>query len=179
MARALERMTIEEFEAWAERRPERYELVDGVPRMMAGPAEPHGEMQTRLTVELDRRIRRPCRVLGSVGLVLDRWNERIPDLAIVCGERKGERLQEAKAVVEILSESTAEYDLGEKRLRYMQLDGLEEIWIVWPGHRQVQLWRREADGRWRGEDVTGEDAIRSAFLDEPLPLEALYGPTGL
>lgn len=179
MARALERMTVEEFEAWAERRPERYELVDGRPRMMAGPAEPHGEMQTRLAVELDRRIRPPCRVLGSVGLVLDRWNERIPDLAIVCSARKSERLREAKAVVEILSEGTAAYDLGEKRLRYMQLEGLEEIWIVWPGHRQVQLWRREPDGRWRGEDVTGADAIRSAFLEEPLPLDALYGPMGL
>ena len=178
MARALERMTVEEFEAWADRRPERYELVDGVPKMMAGPAEPHGEMQALLIVEIMLRLRPSCRVLGSVGLVLDRWNERIPDLAIVRGERTNERLREAKAVVEILSESTAEYDLGEKRLRYMQLPGLEEIWIVWPGHRQVQLWRKDEDGRWRGEDVTGEEAIPSELLVEPLPLDALYGPMG-
>lgn len=32
--RALQRMTVEECEAWAGRRPERYELVDRVPRMM-------------------------------------------------------------------------------------------------------------------------------------------------
>ena len=179
MARALERMTVEEFEAWADQRPERYELVDGVPKMMAGPAEPHGEMQALLIVEIMLRLRPSCRALGSVGLVLDRWNERIPDLAIVRGERTNDRLREAKAVVEILSESTAEYDLGEKRLRYMQLPGLEEIWIVWPGHRQVQLWRKDEDGRWRGEDVTGEEAIRSALLAEPLPLDALYGPMGL
>ncbi|MCS6780575.1 MAG: Uma2 family endonuclease [Geminicoccaceae bacterium] len=178
MARALQRMTVEEFEAWADERPERYELVDGSPRMMAGATEPHGEMQTRLTVEIDRRLKPPCRVLGSVGLVLDRHNERVPDLAIVCGERQEKRLSEARAVIEILSEGTAEYDLGEKRLRYMQLSGLEEIWIVWPGHRQVQLWRKDADGRWRGEDVTGAEAIRSALLLEPLPLEALYGPMG-
>ena len=179
MARALERMTVEEFEAWADQRPERYELVDGVPKMMAGPAEPHGEMQAALAGEIRARLKPPCRVLGSVGLVLDRWNERVPDLAIVCGERTNERLREAKAVVEILSESTAEYDLGEKRLRYMQLSGLREIWIVWPGHRQVQLWRKDEDGRWRGEDVTGEEAIRSELLVEPLPLDALYGPIGL
>ncbi len=179
MARALQRMTVEEFEAWADQRPEWYELVDGVPRMMAGAAEPHGEIQANLTVEIRARLKPPCRVLGPVGLVLDRWNERIPDLVLVCGERRTKPLTEARAVVEILSESTAEYDLGEKRLRYMQLPGLEEIWIVWPGHRQVQLWRKDAEGRWRGEDVTGAEAIRSGLLVEPLPLDAVYGPMGL
>lgn len=179
MARALERMTVEEFEAWADRRPEWYELVDGVPRMMAGASEPHGELQAALIGEIRARLKPPCRVLGPVGLVLDRWNERIPDLVVVCGARQEKRLREARLVVEILSEATAEHDLGEKRLRYMQLDGLEEIWILWPGHRQVQIWRREADGRWRGEDVTETGELRSPPLLEPLPLEALYGPLGL
>ncbi len=179
MARASPRMTVEEFEARADQRPERYELVDGVPRMMAGAAEPRGEMQANLTVEIRARLKPPCRVPGPVGLVLDRRNGRIPDLVVVCGERGTKRLTGAEAVVEILSESTAEYELAEKRLRYMQLPGLEEIWIVWPGHRQVQLWRKDAEDRWRGEDVTAAEAIRSGLLAEPLPLDAVYGPMGL
>ncbi len=179
MARALQRMTVDEFEAWAEHRPERYELVEGVPRLMAGPSEPHAELQVILASELRARMKPPCRVLGPVGLVLDRYNERVPDLVVVCGERQDKRLERAALVVEILSEGTAEYDLGEKRLRYMQLEGLQEIWFLWPRQRQVQIWRREVDGRFAVEDVIGRGALTSPLLEEPLPLDALYGPLGL
>lgn len=79
-------------------------------------------------------------------------------------------------MIEILRRGTAQYDRGEKRSRYVQLAGLEEIRIVWPGHRRVHIRREDADGGWRGEDVTGDEAIRSELLSKPLPRAALYGP---
>ena len=181
MATALQRMTVEEFEAWSDARPgEMHELVDGMPRLMAGPGEPHAELQVALGAEVRARLKPPCRSVGQVGLVLDSYNERIPDLAIVCGERGKKRLVDAEAVIEILSDSTAAYDLGEKRLRYMQLPGLTEIWLVASDRRQLERWRRGDDGKWLGELLVEENAtLASPLLTEPIPLGPLWAGVGL
>lgn len=180
MARALERMTVEEFQDWADARPgETYELVEGEPRLMAGPGAPHAELQAALIMAIGSRVRPPCRILGQVGLVLNRFNEHVPDIAVHCGPRGETRLTTATAVIEILSPSTAADDYGPKKLRYMQLEGLQEIWLVASDRRQIELWRRHADGHWLGQSFQSGEAVTSDLLREPLPLDPLYDGIGL
>lgn len=51
-------------------------------------------------------------------------------------------------IVEVLSESTAAYDRGLKFEQYRTIDTLREYLLVEQDRRHVDLFRRDADGRW-------------------------------
>jgi Uma2 family endonuclease len=55
---APRRWTVEEFFAWQERQPERYELVDGFPiRMMAGAKNLHDDIVVNVLTDLRNQLR--------------------------------------------------------------------------------------------------------------------------
>jgi Uma2 family endonuclease len=67
------RWTVEEFFAWQERQPERYELVDGFPiRMMAGAKNVHGNSQGGMSLKYHSLVEFAFdeRILGDLGLRL-------------------------------------------------------------------------------------------------------------
>ena len=66
---APRRWTVEEFFAWQERQPERYELVDGFPaRMMAGAKNVHDDIVVNVLAELRSQLRGGgCRPFTSDG----------------------------------------------------------------------------------------------------------------
>src|SRR5262249_9944902 len=68
---APRKWTIEEFFAWQERQPERYELVDGFPtRMMAGAKNLHDDIVVNVLAELRNQLRGGgCRPFTSDGSV--------------------------------------------------------------------------------------------------------------
>jgi Uma2 family endonuclease len=50
-------MTIAEFLDWDDGTDRQYQLVDGMPVMMAPATEAHGELAARLTIEIGTRLR--------------------------------------------------------------------------------------------------------------------------
>ena len=69
---AAGRMTIDEFFAWQEHQPERYELVNGQPlEMMAGAKNVHDDIVVNLIAELRNQLRAGgCRPGAVAGIVL-------------------------------------------------------------------------------------------------------------
>ena len=63
--------TIEEFFAWQEKQPERYELVDGFPvRMMAGAKNVHDDIVVNVLAELRNQLRgTACRPFTGDGSI--------------------------------------------------------------------------------------------------------------
>jgi Uma2 family endonuclease len=91
-----------------------------------------------------------------------------PDALIVCGEPKflDERrdvLVNPTLIVEVLSDSTARFDRGDKFDAYATIDCLREYVLVASDRASVEVFSRQLDGRWLLAKAIGTEA--SAALE--------------
>ena len=105
---APRRLTIDEFFAWQEKQPARYELVDGFPpRMMAGAKNVHDDIVVNVLAELRNQLRGSrCRPFTSDGSVETKPGQiRRPDIGVDCGRRDPNAMKAdlPRVVVEVLS----------------------------------------------------------------------------
>jgi Uma2 family endonuclease len=170
-------MTLAAFLEWDDGSDRRYELLDGIPVMMAPSLEAHGELAAALGAEIRARLRQPCRVIGEAGIVIpDRADTYyVADLAVTCAPREpGRRMVvEPVLVVEVLSPSTGQVDRWRKVADYRTLSSVQEILVAFSDERRVEVQRRTADG-WRVEDLIGKAEISLACCDGRIPLDAVY-----
>ena len=151
---------------------ERYELLNGNLMMVPAPNMKHQWVLGRLHSELDRFTQEhglgkvyvaPCDVVLSDTDVVQ------PDLLFISRAR-GHTITDDNVrgapdlVIEILSPSTADRDLGYKRDLYGR-HGVLEYWIVDPVAETVAV-HRQGDGRLELAETLGrEDTLRTALLD--------------
>jgi Uma2 family endonuclease len=139
-----ERMTVNEFLVWAERQPDRWELLDGTPVAMSPERIIHGDTKYRIARAFDAAITRarvPGRfVLDSAAVRIDARNSYQPDVLIYCREvLVGDALVVADPilVVEVLSPSNAMTDLRDKLQGYFRVASIVHYLIVDPDKRLV------------------------------------------
>ncbi len=123
---------------------------------MAGASRNHGRIVTNLVRELSARTRgRTCNVysgdlrvaVGPIGLYT------YPDVVVVCGEEKYldgqlDTLLNPTLIVEVLSESTKDYDRGQKFQSYRALASVMEYLAVAQDKMYIEQYARQSDGRW-------------------------------
>ena len=174
---APKRMTLAEFLKWDDGTDRRYQLLDGVPVMMAPSLEAHGELALALGAEIRARLEQPCRVISEAGILIpDRADTYyVSDVAVTCMPREpGRRMVvEPVLIVEVLSPSTGQVDRWRKVADYRRLPSLREILIAFSDERRVEVQRRTAEG-WRVEDLIGKAEIDLSCCGSPIPLEAVY-----
>jgi Uma2 family endonuclease len=151
---------------------ERYELLNGNLMMVPAPNMKHQRVLARLHLELGRFTQEHA--LGEVyippsDVVLSATNVVQPDLLFISRARE-HRLTDKNVqgapdlVVEILSPSTADKDLGYKHDLYGR-HGVLEYWIVDPNAETVAV-HRQRDGRLElAETFERHDTLRTALLD--------------
>jgi Uma2 family endonuclease len=147
----------------------RYEVLDGTLLVTPLPSVRHQD----LAGELGALLRRHCERHG-IGLVVGPAavpfgeSELQPDLAIFPGRRPDDARWDALPipllVVEILSSSTRQRDLGAKRAAYLRW-GIAECWLVDPRSRTVTVARRGA------EDDVVSTLLRWSAPPANVPLE--------
>jgi Uma2 family endonuclease len=137
-------MSVDEFLAWAERQPGRWELVDGVPTAMSPERVIHGDTKYRLARALDVAIamaNAPCRfVLDSAAVRIDQRTLYQPDALVYCGEPvAGDALEIPNPVIvcEVLSPGNAMTDLRDKLQGYFRVASVMHYLIVDPDKRIV------------------------------------------
>ena len=137
-------MSVDEFLAWAERQPGRWELVDGVPTAMSPERVIHGDTKYRLARVLDAAIAKtkvPCRfVLDSAAVRIDQRTLYQPDALVYCGEAvPGDALEIPNPVLvcEVLSPGNAMTDLRDKLQGYFRVASVAHYLIVDPDKRIV------------------------------------------
>jgi Uma2 family endonuclease len=157
-------LDLERFLDWEERQPERFELAGGVVRMMAGGTEDHDGIGLNVATALRTRLRgKPCSAHGSNLKLLSRamGASMYPDVFVRCGPREGgqTRTDDAVVVFEVLSESTAQFDLTRKRLAYEAIPTLRRLVYVSTVEARLDVRVRGEDGIWRDETVEGLDGV--------------------
>ena len=153
MLEPLERpWTLDEFFAWQERQPERYELVNGRPlRMMTGAKNVHDDIVVNILAELRALLRgSPRRPFTGDGAVETYPGQiRRPDVGVDCGRRDPEAYKagDPRLVLEVFSPTTRDFNSTRKLEEYKTVAGLEYILFVEPNEPSVAIWSR-SDGAW-------------------------------
>jgi Uma2 family endonuclease len=164
----------------------KHEYVDGIVYLRDGESKRHNVLTGNVIGTLHGRLRRShCQIYGSDLLVRVQTDGDLrfyyPDASIHCGleDPEARTINDPSIIFEVLSESTARIDTGEKRMAYVAIPTLEAYVLVDSEQREVTVWRQR-DGQWAPEVFTApESQIVFASADCTLTVGEIYEGTGL
>ena len=173
------RLSLAAFLDWEATQPERHEYVRGEVFAMTGASLNHNRVALNLHGLLRAHLRgSPCEVFASdVQVRVDAADAVFyPDLVVTCSadDRQQQRtLHEPVLIVEVLSPSTAGYDLSAKFAHYRRLASLQEYVTIDPDAPLVQVFLRSPDG-WTLHAAEAGDTVGFASIDLRVPIAAVY-----
>lgn len=160
----------------------RSEFIAGRVFAMAGGTDTHIQISFNMTRLLADRLRGKCRVYQSDMKV--RVGEAdaffYPDVTLVCGDQKfyrGRRdiIENPVLLVEVLSDSTHEYDKNDKLFAYQTIPSFREYVLISQKKHVVQQYIRQPDGNWRIKATIGaESTIYLESVEVELAMEDIY-----
>jgi len=159
--------TIKEYRELPEGSP--YQLIEGELVMTPAPTPRHQVVSGNLFERMRKSSRGTGVVLyAPVDVYLDLENACQPDLVFIskeCGQiiKQDGIHGSPDLVVEILSPSTAYYDLR-KKFRVYERSGVREYWIVDPDMLSIEVYRNEKGHFVQVAKAEGEGEVESAVL---------------
>jgi Uma2 family endonuclease len=102
-----------------------------------------------------------------------------PDVSVVYGALNGDAespdtVTNPAVLVEVLSDSTMEYDLSEKFEHYRRIESLKEVVYVWQNERRIEVRRRETAEKWGWVTARAGDTAWVASLGCELVVDEVY-----
>lgn len=172
--------TVEEYLALENASEERHEFHNGDIIAMPGNTGYHEELNAEIIAILLTQVRGRAKVFSSnLKVMIPTYNRFVyPDITIVRGEAEYKdaakrELLNPTIIIEILSPSTADFDLTSKFEYYRSLSSLEEIAYFEPERPFAQLFRKNAHGRW--EIIEHENGIvKFASVQATVSLAEIY-----
>ena len=177
------RYTEEEYLALERASETKSEYLDGVIYARGGASARHVQIVGNTTGELRNHLRdKPC-VVYSTDLRV-RVNRKglyaYPDVVVVCEEPvfiddELDTLTNPLLIVEVLSDSTKNYDRGEKFERYRSNSSFQEYLLIAQDRVHVERFVRRDDGtRVLHETNSLDDTIELASVGCHLPVSEIY-----
>lgn len=163
----------------------KHEFLDGEILGMSGGSPRHNAATRNLLRILATALRGSrCAVFGSDQRVATPDQlYTYPDLSVFCGPLVlvGGRPATAtnpSLLVEVLSDSTRDYDQGEKLDNYKRIPSLADILLVEPGFVRVEHWARSDEGWLRALHLDPGDVLRLVGCGVSVPLLEIYEDLG-
>jgi Uma2 family endonuclease len=157
--------------------PMKHEYRAGQLFAMTGASDAHNIIALNLASILRNHLRgSPCRVfMSDMKLKLDADSAYYyPDLMVSCEKAPDSHYREQPVlVVEVLSDSTAKNDAGDKRRAYQKLDSLREYALVAQECMDVRIYRRDESG-WNMNIYTDGAVIPFNSVKLEIPIERIY-----
>ncbi len=160
--------------------PEKHEYVRGEIFAMAGARRAHVTVSLNLASAFKAHLRgTPCRAyMADLKVRVEAADCGFyPDVMVTCDARDHTAdlyLCRPKLVVEVLSESTAAYDRGDKFADYRKLPSLQEYVVVDIDSRRVECFRRNPENHWVLYDFEGEAECEFASIGFSMPLAEVF-----
>lgn len=184
VAVSKQKYTLEEYLELDKNSEERYEYFDGEVFDMAGGSANHTRLGFDIGTLFSQKLKgKNCEVFNSdmrvkVPAALP---YRYPDVSVVCSgavieELNGqEMLVNPVLIVEVLSPSTAAYDLKDKFTAYKSIDSFREYLIVSQDRPHVIQYIRQSKSRWLQIDIEGLNAeVTLESINVTLSLSEIY-----
>jgi Uma2 family endonuclease len=156
------------------------EYCEGEIYAMAGGTPAHADLAAAAIRALGNALAGPCRVSSSDLKVRVEATDlsTFPDATVVCGERHVSAVDpnavtNPTILVEVTSDSTEDYDRGEKLGHYKQLPSLTAVLFISHRRSQVTVVERSPDG-WRQTEVRAGESVDLANPALRLSVDELY-----
>lgn len=173
-----EYMSEDEFFDFVHERDEKWELIDGVPVMMAGANQRHQAIVANTFATLYNQLRgKPCRPTTADTAVSTGGNTvRYPDVVVDCGKRDDQSMfaTEPTLVIEVLSPSTRSFDSHRKVLEYKSNPDIRYILIIDTDNECCLLHYRDGEGWQEIMYDSPEDIIDVPGIGATLSLSEIY-----
>ena len=180
-----QRYTFKEYLELEEQAAYKSEFWDGLIVAMAGGLPNHNKIANSIGTAIDNELdkkNKNCTVYNSDQKVfIPAFNRGVyPDCMVICGEE--ELHKDSKAVIinpsliiEVLSESSKQYDSNEKFEGYRSIPSFKEYVLIWQTIPKVQAWYKEAPDLWRISSAFGLDKnIQLYSIDCEIALSDIY-----
>lgn len=180
---AHKHLTPEEYLAREDAAEYKSEYYQGEIFAMAGGSDAHNTIALNLVEGLRASLRsKNCKLFMSDMKVWIKPAEAFayPDLVVVCGapnyyEGRKDIVTNPLVLIEVLSESTKNYDHGEKFQLYRSLPSLREYLLIDQYSMHVEQYYREAKFRWILTEHFGKDeSVKFSSVEVEIALGAVY-----
>jgi Uma2 family endonuclease len=159
-------VSADEFLAWEKEQASRHEFLRGEIFAMAGGSPRHAALSARIARALGVALGRECEVFSAdLQLGVGDAHYVYADATVVCGPLKIQPgtsgvVENPSVVVEVLSESTEQYDRGLKWEGYRKLVSLTDYLLVSQRSATIEHYRREPDGSWHYSALDAREQVR-------------------
>jgi Uma2 family endonuclease len=182
--------TAEQYLAWEREAEERSEFIDGEIYAMAGESGAHADISMNLAGMLQSQLKgTDCRARtkdtkvrsGALAEHFGKGMISYPDMVVICGEpmyhdSHKDVVLNPKIVLEVLSDSTEEFDRGIKFMRYRNFNPtLTDYILISQTEPHVEHFLRLENGEWLLREYDGVDSsFQIDSISCRLSLEDLY-----
>ena len=182
----IDQMTIEEFLAFYEARPdgEKWELIEGVAVMSPSPTQWHQRIALNVAGALDAsKIASGASWTAILGVgtrvPISPRSLPEPDLYVQAGLTTGtSTTDDALILFEVLSKSNTKADQAWRRRVYASVPNCQHYVAI--STRCAEVTRYDRADRWQGEMIEGLDAVLSlAAIGVTIPLRNIYRWTSI
>lgn len=164
----------------------RHEFWNGEIYAMGGGSPAHAALAMSIGSALIPQLRGGgCRVYSSDLMVRVKESglATYPDVTVVCGEvetdpQSPNTVTNPSVLVEVLSDSTAAYDRGEKLDEYKTIESVGAVSLVSQSSRRIELHHRGPRG-FMTTVLTSGDVCTLDCIGAELNIDALYDDAGL
>ncbi|MBK8521377.1 MAG: Uma2 family endonuclease [Ferruginibacter sp.] len=157
---------------------EKHEYYQGEIFAMSGASARHNRIFTNLFIDIGIKLKgKGCLPYGSDLRIHIPKNTlyTYPDISIICGEMeftddKLDTVTNPSVIIELLSNSTRNYDKGEKFTLYRDITSLQEYILIDTEKIHVEKHIRNADNSWQ---LTDFKSIENSFTISTIQLSFL------
>ena len=171
-------MTRQDFLTWVENQEGRWEFDGLQPVAMTGGTNNHGRISGNLYFALRRRLGGACEAMtAEAGGVATVGNKvRYPDVTVTCSPVTGsDRLiPEPVLLFEVVSDSSARDDHGDKRIEYQTIPSVLRYVVVEQDREEVTVFHRSGSGAWLTFRLGGGDVLDMPEVGIEIPVSEMY-----
>jgi Uma2 family endonuclease len=162
---------------------EKHEYYKGEIFAMSGAKVPHVIISDNILSVLKQKLKgKSCKPYGSDQRIHIQSNTLFtyPDISIICGEiitlnNDDYNVLNPAVIVEVLSNSTKNYDRGEKFKLYRDIPTLREYILVDSETIHIEVFRLNENNHWELEEYDAEENFLSVkAIDEKIALSEIY-----
>ena len=162
---------------------EKHEYYQGEIFAMSGASGRHNRIFTNLFIDIGIKLKgKGCLPYGSYLRIHIPKNTlyTYPDISIICGEMeftddKFDTATNPSVIIELLSNSTRNYDKGEKFTLYRDITSLQEYILIDTEKIHVEKHIRNADNSWQLTDYKSiENSFTISTISRSFMLKDIY-----
>jgi|SRR5690242_16759123 len=188
VAYGKEKISIEDYLQMENTEVVKHEYYQGEIFAMSGAKVPHNIIATNFLGILVNKLKgKKCKPFNSDQRIHIPSNTLFtyPDISIICGEiitlnDDDYNVLNPTVIIEVLSNSTKNYDRGEKFKLYRDIKTLKEYILVDSESIHVEVFRLNENGHWELEEYNAlPDSIAIKAIDESIITSEIYDGAGI